>query len=73
MKEGKGEEEEEGKKEKTWRGVRSPPPPANRIAAAIKYAVTLNGSELLDGPESGQLTSQPSAESAAVAEPLTGR
>lgn len=46
---------------------------ANRSAAVIKYAETLNGSELLDGPESGQLTSQPSAESAAVAETLTGR
>lgn len=63
----------EVKKEKAWRGVRSPSPPANRIAAEIKYAETLNGSELLDGPKSGQLTSQPSAESAAVAETLTGR
>lgn len=50
---------EREKERKTWREARQPL--ANRSAAVIKFAETLNGSELLDGPESGQLTSQPSA------------
>lgn len=56
---GKKREKKERQKEKTWREARQPL--ANRSAAVIKFAGTLNGSELLDGPESGQLTSQPSA------------